>query len=612
VEFRRAAAVPAGVGNATNRSEPALERDRVRICWEGPQLVNHSLALVNRELEGALLESGQVELRILPVGANSFAGSLASKYRQLTRYYSSDNSGPVDVHVRHQWPPNWVPPSSGHFVVIQPWEFGSVPVEWLEGVNEAVDEVWAPSAFVRDLYVQSGLEAVRVHVVPNGVDTEFFKPGLKPFEIHSAKSFRFLFVGGTIHRKGADILLNAYLQSFRSSDDVTLVFKDMGTGNIYQGQGLGERIRQIQEDRGTPHIVYLDRDLSDSDMARLYNACHCLVHPYRGEGFALPVLEAMACGLPVIVTAGGATDDFVTNDTGYKIPSCKQVFGNREISGLKTAGDLWMLEPDSSALAGLLQHVFRHREEARQKGQLGRLEAQRHWTWKEAASRAVERIQALRHQPIRRFQDEADCAVLLNFQKPVSPERLRATLDSLQRNSYANLKIYLRSNETGQSFGSLAGESSALHWVNGETLSSTLRTIDRQVRAPFLALVSEPLEFSKQWFGQIAAVARQANCETVMIAPSINLRNAAHYVEYSEGDDDHSFQKFARSLWRSRRGQVEKLSDPPAGCTVVNWACVRSAVRRSFANADEWLKSLQEEGAPALWAQDTFLRWREH
>ena len=56
--------------------------------------------------------------------------------------------------------------------------------------------------------------------------------------------------------------------------------------------------------RGYP-IEYHDRALNDQEMAGLYAACDCLAHPYRGEGFALPVVEAMACGLPAIVTGAG-------------------------------------------------------------------------------------------------------------------------------------------------------------------------------------------------------------------------------------------------------------------------------------------------------------------
>ena len=55
-------------------------------------------------------------------------------------------------------------------------------------------------------------------------------------------------------------------------------------------------------------------------MAALYRSCDVLVHPYRGEGFAMPVLEAMASGLPVVVTAGGPTDEFCPDAAGWRIP----------------------------------------------------------------------------------------------------------------------------------------------------------------------------------------------------------------------------------------------------------------------------------------------------
>ena len=126
----------------------------------------------------------------------------------------------------------------------------------------------------------------------------------------------------------------------------------------------------MQSQPDTPHILYLESDLSDEHMVELFNACDCLVHPYRGEGFALPVLEAMACALPVVVTGGGATDDFVDFSTKPAIESLHENYlGDRCISGLKTAGDLWLLEPDADALRSVLIRIFKNREASLEVGE---------------------------------------------------------------------------------------------------------------------------------------------------------------------------------------------------------------------------------------------------
>jgi glycosyltransferase involved in cell wall biosynthesis len=573
------------------------------VCWEGPQLVNHSLALVNRELEHGLLSSSHVQLSILPVGTDSFAKELGARDRKLKPHYGRATPVPVDIHVRHQWPPNWTPPAEGHFVVIQPWEYGSLPVEWVQQVNELVDEVWAPSSFVRDLYVQSGVDRNRVHVIPNGVDTTLFAPNTSPLPIRSRKRFKFLFVGGTIARKGIDLLLQAYLKSFSADDDVTLIVKDMGAGNIYQGQGLGERIRQIQQNPRTPEIVYLDQDLSARDIAALYTACDCLVHPYRGEGFALPVLEAMSCGLPVIVTAGGATDDFVDESVGYRIPAKKQIFGSREISGMKTVGDLWMLEPDSQKLTEMLAHVFRHREEAQEKGRLGRLRAEAAWTWQHVSQRVLERINCLRRAPVLRFQQKVECAVLLSVPSHAPLEVFRLTLNSLIQNSYAALKIYLHSAGDRSALEPLVAEFPQVTLASGPGMSGVIAQIRQEVQAPYLALVSTPLRFSKQWLTQIVSVAQRVGGDLI-VAPSVDLEGSDHYVRYEGNGNDHSFQKFSRALWRSQRSKFQPLTSVPAGCAVRSWSCLERGV---CASGQEWLEKLCEGGVPAYWAQDTFV-----
>jgi len=189
--------------------------------------------------------------------------------------------------------------------------------------------------------------------------------------------------------------LEAYRASFSPDDDVCLVIKDMGAQTFYRGQTAGERIRQLRDDPACPEIVYLSEDLPGNQIARLYAACDCLVHPYRGEGFGLPVAEAMACGLPVIVTAGGACDDFCGSDTGYMIPALRRPIRFKE----ETAGQAWLLEPDGEILKKFLRQVVEAPEKARELGRRGAARIQRDFTWEKAAERAVEVLEELAARP---------------------------------------------------------------------------------------------------------------------------------------------------------------------------------------------------------------------
>ncbi|UCF67313.1 MAG: glycosyltransferase [Acidobacteriota bacterium] len=174
---------------------------------------------------------------------------------------------------------------------------------------------------MRDGFVRSGVPADRIEAVPNGVDKDWFQPEGERFELETAKSFKLLFVGGTTPRRGIDLLLSAHLRAFSASDDVCLVIKDMGVGSFYKGQTSQELIRRCQRLAGGPEIVYLDGSLTARELAGLYRACDALVHPYRGEGFGLPIAEAMASALPVIVTDHGAARDFCHARTAYLIPA---------------------------------------------------------------------------------------------------------------------------------------------------------------------------------------------------------------------------------------------------------------------------------------------------
>ncbi|MEW6749561.1 MAG: glycosyltransferase [Candidatus Latescibacterota bacterium] len=387
--------LPAALAAAADRPHPAAgPRAGAPAClrgvWEGPFGVTSSLAHVNRELVLALLRTGRCELGLLetePEGPPAAAGERFAPLAACLGRLPEQS----EFHLRHRWPPDFQPPGQGKLILMQPWEFGAIPRRWLEPLEVHVEQVWAYTTYVRQCYLDSGVDPGRLAVVPLGVDPERFCPGAPPRPLPTDRKFRFLFVGGTLYRKGVDVLLRAWRQAFSAADDVALVIKDMGTQTFYRGQTAGEQIRCLQQDPSCPPILYLTEDLAEEEMPGLYAACDCLVHPYRGEGFGLPVAEAMACGLPVIVTRGGACDDFCNDKVAYLLAAERRAARFAE----PTAGQAWMLEPDADALAGLLRQVATHPQEARKLGQAASGHIRGSFTWAHAATRAMEVLEEL-------------------------------------------------------------------------------------------------------------------------------------------------------------------------------------------------------------------------
>lgn len=392
-----------GLGS-TSSTKPSTPR---LVIWEGSQLVHHSLALINRELCLQLAGAGH-HVSIIPYEPSQFGPEADARFDELARRVHLTLPGAAEIHVRHQWPLNFQPPRQGRWVVIQPWEFGSVPKDWVPLLKDYVDELWVYTEVVREAYVAGGVPKGKIYLIPGGINPALFNPQARPMELATAKKFKFLFVGGTIHRKGPDILLNAYLERFRAADDVCLVIKDFGGQGVYQGQTLESKIREIQADQTAPEIIYLNHDLPPNQLPGLYTACNCLVHPYRGEGFGLPVLEAMACGLPVIVTEGGSTDEFVQDAFAFRIQAERRNIGH-SVGSFELIGEGWLLEPNRELLGERMVEISRNPERARRMGVEASKYAHLNWTWEKAAEKVEQRLQALaertdlplRLQPIR-------------------------------------------------------------------------------------------------------------------------------------------------------------------------------------------------------------------
>jgi glycosyltransferase involved in cell wall biosynthesis len=133
----------------------------------------------------------------------------------------------------------------------------------------------------------------------------------------------FLFVGGAVERKGVDILARAYCDAFTADDNVCLVIKGDSSNAVYRERSMHRMILQAAAKPGAPKLILIDEFLPEADLAALYRTADVAVFPYRAEGFALPILEAMASGTPAIVPELGACRDFCTADTSFLVPALR-------------------------------------------------------------------------------------------------------------------------------------------------------------------------------------------------------------------------------------------------------------------------------------------------
>jgi len=244
----------------------------------------------------------------------------------------------ADAELRVEYPYDLLRPArAARTTVFGTAEYLSVPPSFFAGGVSASEAqkrsgfaVLTPSNWSKQGFIRSGMAPENVTVLTLGFDPAVFQPVTQERRARiraeigfSPDDFVFYHAGSMSLNKGLRFLLPAFASLAQTHPHARLLLK--GLDSLYSSKQVFEaQLGSLAPDVAravTSRLRYVGERLSYADMARLYQASDCYVSSYVGEGFNMPVLEAAACGLPVICTAGGPTDDFVTEDFALQIAS---------------------------------------------------------------------------------------------------------------------------------------------------------------------------------------------------------------------------------------------------------------------------------------------------
>jgi len=363
---------------------------------EGPFDSSYSLALLNREMARAIEELKPQSVALYSTeGGGDFSPKSAFLAKQpffKKLYERGEKAKSLPVVLRNLYPPR-VYDAKGLINLMNSygWEESAFVQSYLDNFNLHLDGVPVMSEYVKELLINNGL-AIPAKVVGVGVD-HVLRVEAKPVKLQTTKSYKFLHISSCFARKGIEELFDAYEKAFSSKDDVVLIIKTF----VNPHNKVEEFLHQKQQNNPHfPEVEIINKDLAEGAIVWLYKECDALVAPSKGEGFGLPMAEAMLFDMPVITTGYSGQMDFCTPESAWLIDF---VFEKAQ-SHMQLFNSYWA-KPLSDDLARIMKTVKESPKEAiTQKCTFAKENILKNFTWRATASRMLEAIEDVASAPV--------------------------------------------------------------------------------------------------------------------------------------------------------------------------------------------------------------------
>ncbi len=240
----------------------------------------------------------------------------------LAKWMSSTPSDLFQIKWSHYWKSYFLKQLNGHlnleFFAVN-YEFAKNNEEfdyWIyDAVNNSSHKL-AASSYCKKVLIEAGCPETSVSVLPlafNPLISQLYFP--KPPK--DVKSILHMTNSYDLYRFGTDAALQAFCEEFQHESDVELVIKDGGK----HPEIIVELIANIEKRLGNfqQKIKVVHKFSTKQELAELYLSADAFLAPFRGEGFAIKILDAFAAGLPVAMTLYGGPTEYANSTNCYPI-----------------------------------------------------------------------------------------------------------------------------------------------------------------------------------------------------------------------------------------------------------------------------------------------------
>lgn len=239
---------------------------------------------------------------IISEGLSAYGGGL------IISLFSKNRSVHIErAHGTHQGLINYTPKKSLHMMIL-----GRLLASIVErnAFRMADYSIAVSKVAAEELKTYFGVDAKKIKIIYNGVDTKKFKPVSMHKKVELRKKLGIerwkkcgIWIGGTDpYRKGLDIVIET------AATLKEVEFRIVGV-NINEGKDF---IEKYNKKTNLDNVKFLSK-LSDKEKINEYQASDFLIFPSRHEGMAVVPMEALACGLPVIISKMTGVNEIITN-----------------------------------------------------------------------------------------------------------------------------------------------------------------------------------------------------------------------------------------------------------------------------------------------------------